>query len=489
MTAVIYRILSIAKQHSLVLPGLILLFAICVLGFFITREWSLLLIPFLVVAFAWGIQDFRRLYLMMWATIPFSIEIDLPGGLATDMPAEPLMWLTCFLLIGYLFLYSRKINFSFILHPVFIMLVIHFFWIILATIISDEPLISIKYTLAKSWYLVCFVLVPLILFRDILDFKQWATYVLIFLVTSIIIILIRHSQYGFTFTTINKAVIPIYRNHVDYACCLGVILPFIWLMRKWFESKLARIFLFVSVILITTGIYFSYTRAAWLCVPGAVVVYYIIRMRLMRIVIPLALGGAILITAWLAHDNRYLDYAPDYAKAITHSEFDDLISATTKMEDISTVERFYRWVAGYYMVKENPWTGYGPASFYSLYQNYVDRHFTTYVSDNPEHSGMHNYYLMLAVEQGLIGLAIFLILLIVVLLYGENLYHRLPPGPKKQLLMAALVSFCCNLFVLTLNDMVETDKLGSFFFFSIAIVILFGTQKDLDRKTVDVAAL
>jgi O-antigen ligase len=79
---------------------------------------------------------------------------------------------------------------------------------------------------------------------------------------------------------------------------------------------------------------------------------------------------------------------------------------------------------------------------------------------------------MVAVEQGLIGLAIFIILLIVVLLYGERLYHRMASGPHRQFLMAALVSFCCNLFVLTLNDMVETDKLGSFFFFSIAVVIL-----------------
>ena len=135
------------------------------------------------------------------------------------------------------------------------------------------------------------------------------------------------------------------------------------------------------------------------------------------------------------------------------------------------------------MIKDNPLTGFGPASFYSVYHSYVDRHFTTYVSDNPEHSGMHNYYLMVASEQGLIGLGIFLLLVIVVLLYGERLYHRMPVGPKRQFLMAALISFGCNLFVLTLNDMVETDKLGSFFFFSIATVILFGTQQSTQRET------
>ena len=112
-----------------------------------------------------------------------------------------------------------------------------------------------------------------------------------------------------------------------------------------------------------------------------------------------------------------------------------------------------------------------------MYHSYVDRHFTTYVSDNPEHSGMHNYYMMTAVEQGLIGLAILLILLIAVLVMGEQLYHKMAFGPKKQFLMAALISFCCNLFILTLNDTVETDKLGTFFYLRIAGVSLYGMEE------------
>lgn len=476
MTAVLSRILSLRKQYGLLFPLMVFIFLACVLGYLLLEEWVLLLIPFGFLAFIWGVQDFRRLYLMMWAAIPFSMEVDLPGGLSTDLPAEPLMWLSCFLLIGYLYLYYREIDFSFILHPVFVILVLHFFWIIMTSITSNEPLISAKYTLAKSWYLVCFVFIPLILFRDILDFRQWGLFVLIPLLGTIVIILYRHSQYGFSFETINNAVIPIYRNHVDYACSLGVALPYVWLLRKWFTGISGKMLLFLSLTLILAGIYFSYTRAAWLCIPVAIIVYFMIRLRLMRFVIPLALAGLILIVGWLAYENAYLEYAPDYEKAISHKKFDALVSATYKMEDISTVERFYRWVAGFYMVKENPVMGFGPATFYSFYHNYVDRHFTTYVSDNPERSGMHNYYLMIAVEQGLAGLAIFLLLVIFVLVYGEKLFHQISPGPNKQVLTAALISFCCNLFVLTLNDMVETDKLGSYFFFSIAIVIIYGMK-------------
>ena len=463
--------------------GLIAFLFLCLAGYLATDEWILLIIPTGLVAFAWSIWNFKMLYLAIWFTIPFAVEVDLPGGLATDFPAEPLMWLTCFMLPIFLYLRHKDLDFSFVYHPVFFLLVIHFFWIIFTAAISDEPIISIKYTLAKSWYLICFIVMPLLLFKDIQDFKTWGLVVIIPLILTVIIILLRHSQYGFTFSTINNAVIPIYRNHVDYACCLGILLAIVWFMRQWFESKWVRLFLLLSLGIMLTGIYFSYTRAAWLCVPLSIGSYFLIKFRLMRVAIPLALAGGILLVGWLGYDNNYIGYAPNYEKTITHKNFDDLVSATYNMEDISTVERFYRWVAGYYMVKEKPWTGFGPASFYSVYHSYVDRHFITYVSDNPEHSGMHNYYLMVAVEQGMIGLAIFLVLVIAVLLYGEQIYHKMAAGPKKQLLMAMLISFCCGLFILTLNDTVETDKLGTFFLLSIAVVILFG--KEQRKLTID----
>ncbi len=477
MYQVTNRILSFAGQRVGFFTGLMILFFAFFLGYLVTDELVLLALPFGLLVLLWSLGDFRRLYLLIWATIPFTIEVDLSGGLSTDFPAEALMWLSCLLLVGYLFLYHKSIDFTFILQPVFVILVIHFFWIIFTSIISEEPLISFKYTLAKSWYLICFILIPLILFRDIKDFKQWGLFFLIPLIGTVIIIMIRHSQYGFSFENINKAVIPIYRNHVDYACCLGIILPFVWFMRRWFENNMAKVFILVAMGLILAGIYFSYTRAAWLCVPMAIGSFYVIKFRLMRAVIPIALGIAILIVGWLAYDNTYINYSPDYEKTISHKKFDDLVSATYKMEDISTVERFYRWVAGYYMLKDKPLAGFGPGGFYSHYHSYVDRHFTTYVSDNPEHSGMHNYYLMVAVDQGVIGLVIFLVLIILVLLYGERLYHSMARGPKKEFLMAALVSFCSILFILTLNDMVETDKVGSFFFFCIAVVILIGVQE------------
>jgi len=473
MSVVRDRILSLVYHQASLLSAIIItgILFIGLLGFFVTKDWIFLGLPIGVAVMIWGVKDFRILYLMIWMTIPFAIEIDLPGGFSTDFPAETLMWACCFFLPVYLYLNRGEVSFRFIFSPLFILLVIHFSWIMVTSVTSQVPVISIKYTLAKSWYLICFIVLPLILFRRVEDYKQWGIFLFIPLVLSIIVVLIRHSQYGFTISTVNNAIIPIYRNHVDYACCLGLLLPFAWWMRKEASGPWIRNFYTVAIVVMLIGIYFSYTRAAWVCIPLSIGTYFAIRWRLLRIMIPITLAFVILLVGWLAYDNRYISYSPDYEKTITQKKFNDLVSATYKLEDISTVERFYRWVAGYYMVKEKPLLGFGPSSFYSEYHSFVDRHFTTYVSDNPEHSGIHNYYLMTAVEQGLPGLFILLLLMMAVLLVGEKMHNKMERGPERGLLMAALISFVCNLFILSLNDTVETDKLGTLFFLSIAIVI------------------
>jgi O-antigen ligase len=98
-----------------------------------------------------------------------------------------------------------------------------------------------------------------------------------------------------------------------------------------------------------------------------------------------------------------MDFAPNFERTITHTEFDNLIEATYKLEDISSMERVYRWMAGIEMIKDRFWFGFGPGTFYSNYKAYSISRFQTYVSDNPDQSGIHNYFLMTWVEQGFIG--------------------------------------------------------------------------------------
>ncbi|MGB3801640.1 MAG: O-antigen ligase family protein, partial [Lewinella sp.] len=171
----------------------------------------------------------------------------------------------------------------------------------------------------------------------------------------------------------------------------------------------------------------------------------------------------------------------DFNNTISHEEFDNLISATYKLEDISTMERFYRWVAGGNMVPYRPVVGFGPGNFVETYEAYTNNNFRTYVSDNPERSGIHNYFLMTAVEQGLPGLLFLLLFLGSILYYGQSLYlNQTVPEARGAALAALLAVIVVGAFSI-LNDLLETDKVGSLFFISTAILINMGRYRSEDQ--------
>jgi O-antigen ligase len=128
------------------------------------------------------------------------------------------------------------------------------------------------------------------------------------------------------------------------------------------------------------------------------------------------------------------------------------------------MERVYRWVAAFQMSKDRPWMGFGPGNFVNFYETYTVKSFQTYVSDNPEGSGVHCYYLMTLVEQGFIGMIIFIALSFLVLIQAEKIYHRCTDPARKRIIMAVTLCTVVMDAFLLINDMVETDKMGSFFF-------------------------
>ena len=136
------------------------------------------------------------------------------------------------------------------------------------------------------------------------------------------------------------------------------------------------------------------------------------------------------------------------------------------------MERVYRWVAAGHMTPERPFFGWGPGNFVNFYKPFAVTSFQTYVSDNPEQSGIHSYFFMTLVEQGVPGLLIFLALLVVFFLRGEHLYHALEPYPlRRNIVLTVLLSTTVITAFLLINDLIETDKVGSFFFINLALLI------------------
>lgn len=451
-------------------------------------DLKVLALPAIALVVFLVIHDIKLIYLLLWASIPISTEFQLPGGFGTDMPSEPLAILLMGVGIIWFLKHVQTLKFTHLFHPITILLLLHFGWIIITSIDSFNSFISIKYTLAKSWYLAAYFFLPITFINSEKMLKKWLLFITIPLIFSILWVMFRHSGQSFTFASINSVLSPFYRNHVSYACTIAIFLPFIWYQFVIAKKKSSRIKWIGIIGFMLIATYLSYTRAAYLCVPLMIGYFFVVRLKMTRWLITAGIISAFVFVGFMAHQNKYLEYAPNYDKTIAHYDFDNLISATYKMEDISTMERFYRWIAGGYMLRKEPLTGFGPGNFYNFYHSYTDRNFITYVSDNPEKSGTHNYYLMVAVEQGLPGLLIFIVLICTMLIKGEALYHRSSIRKEQYFIMTCLLSLISILFILLLNDMIETDKVGAIFFFIAAMFVSLELKwirfqpEDLDKR-------
>ena len=426
----------------------------------------------LLVAYV-AVVDFRSLFFLLLACIPFSIEYTFPNGFGTDLPTEPLM---VGLMLVY-FLYVAKSGFVlrggiFLRHPITLLIVLSLAWAVVATINSLDVFLSIKYLLAKIWYIVAFFFLGGVILKEKKDIKRFAWTIFIPLSIAVLITTIRHAAVGFSFQDVNYVMQPMFRNHVSYGCILATFLPFIVLALTWTPPRsTTKWLLIIGLVLFLFAIQLSFTRAAYGAVMGAGAFYFIVKYRLTRYVVAAAIIAVIGFVGYITSHDKYLDYAPRFDRTITHQNFDNLLEATAKGEDISTMERVYRWVAGFQMVSHRPLTGFGPNNFYDFYKSYTVTKFKTYVSDNPDGSTVHCYYLLMAIEQGIPGMLIFFILIFYVLLRGEKIYHKAKERWQRNTAMAALLSFATILILILINDLIETDKIGSFFFMNMAILI------------------
>lgn len=430
-----------------------------------------LLIPFIVLIALWVYGDIRRLYHVLIVGIPVSTEVYLPNGLGTDVPIEQCMWLLS--VIGVLLLITNwsRIKAAYILHPITLSVLAMLAWLIVTTITSQNMLQSTKYLLAKLWYVIAMFGMTLYFFKTQSHIKRAFSILFSVLLSTVCVVVIRHSAVGFTFETINSVLSPFYRNHVNYACLLAICVPYlVWYVGlNW--SSLHRKLLYVLLAFVLVGLFFSYTRAAIGATFLLPIFYFIVKKRWVMPTTVAALFIVLVGVGALVSDRNYLAFAPNFAKTIHHDNFEDILSATYNFEDLSTMERVYRWVAGYNMIQDRPLLGVGASNFFQSYKQYTVSSFTTYVSDNDDRSGIHNYYLMIAVEQGLPALLIFIVTIVLFLKIGERLYHELRDPFERRLILAVMGSFFIILVISVMNDMLETDKVGTMYFIALALIV------------------
>lgn len=478
----------VIRKHSLIIfKGYSLVLVLSIMAAIYFASLLPLLLPVLLAFSFQLLVDYEKIYLLLFLCLPLSTEVFITEHLATDLPTEPLI-------VGLMLLYfllviakPENLNMNFLRHPFSLLILIHVGWIAATTFTSAAFGFSFKFLLAKIWYVVTFFYFAGYMLKKKGQADKILWLVAVPLVLATVKIIIHHATLDFGFKEINAACPPFFRNHVNYAAMLSIFLPFMWYLRKWASTPRIKYWSTVMMAILIVGIIMAYTRAAYVAVLLAIIAFWIIRLKLMGLAVAIATIAIVGVLSFLLIENRFMELVPS-SETVAHTELSGIISSTSELKDVSTMERYYRWIAGVRMISEKPIAGFGPGNFYHFYKEYTLSRFSTYVSDNPEKSGVHNYYLMVALEQGIIGLIIFILLIYTIVIQGQRIYHETKNRKYRDLAMAALLSSIVIDAFLLMNDMIETDKLGSLFFFNIALLAIIDLRnKHLAEKDATVS--
>jgi O-antigen ligase len=444
--------------------------------------YSLLILPIALAILALTLLDIRVPIFLLIGSLVISINGLETIKINTDLPDELLM---LFSTLVFIFIIAKRwhsikhqLN-----HPFIKIVIVIYLWSVIATIFSTDVALSVKFLLKKIWYLTPFLFYPILILDEKKNIKTVFALLFIPMILVIIYVLIKYNSLGFKFEDVHDPIQPFFINHVMYGAMISSFFPALiaalYLARRWSVQWMV---LLIAVPVFLVAIYFSYSRAAWMAVVFAAGTFVLIKYKLMDKAILFFYGTALFFIFWLSANNNYLNYKPSKDKTKMHETILDHLIATIQGTDISSAERYYRWIATLRMSKDYMLTGVGPNNFYTNYKSYTITSFNTWVSRNPEKSSTHNYFLFMLGEQGLPALILYAFFIYYLFYLGQKIYHKQENHFFKTTIMVCLcvigAIFVNNFF----SDLLETNKIASLFFVSIAIMIALDKKQNMVKN-------
>ena len=444
-------------------------------------QYFVFLIPVAIAVLLFSIYKTEKFILLTGALAPLSINVnDIGGGLGLALPTEPLIiWIFCLLCVRF-FLQGKAILTP-LKHPIVLLVLGYVAWLWLSSVYSSMPLVSFKFSLARTWYIVVFFIGSIYLFRSMKNIHFFFSALVVCTLILVIYTLIQHARYGFIRSASYGISWPFFPDHGMYAAaiafCVSILLFYTFngavfgIKPGW--APLLGFFLVVLLL----GIVVSYTRATWLSLIAALGVYLLIRFRIKFYWIMLAL---LAVSAYGIINQDKLLYSLEANKQGSSDELEGHVKSVSNITtDPSNLERINRWKCAGRMVSERPLFGFGPGTFVFQYGPYQQSSEMTIISTNTGDLGdAHSEYFSAMSETGFPGMALWIgITLLTMAAAFRVIYDTEDRKIKITALMAllGLVTYHVHAF---LNNYSQYDKIAvPLWTFTAVIVVL-----DLHRK-------
>lgn len=423
-------------------------------------------------------------YLLLTVTIftPLSINIeDLElGGVGMYVPTEPILF-GLLLLFIFKTLTGDSIDKRIWKHPISLLVYAYLIWIAITCISSEFPLVSLKFLVAKCWFIASFYFLAVHVFSRQERMKLFSMAYLFPLCIVILYAVTRHAGYGFDKDSSHWVMEPFYKDHTSYGAALALFVPVILgLLLTQKMSLLLRVMLGIAFLILLLGLVLSYTRAAWISVIGAACVMVVMwfRIPLRTLLISGSLLGGLLYFAW---DD--IEVSLSRNKQESSDRLDEHVSSISNVSsDASNLERLNRWNCAIEMFKERPMFGWGPGTYQFVYAPFQRSKDRTIISTNEGDGGnAHSEYLGPLSEQGLPGMLIMVTLVISVASLAFRLFYTIKNKESLILVMSAFLGLVTYFIHGILNNYLDTDKISVPFWGFIALLVatdIFHNEKN-----------
>ena len=393
-------------------------------------------------------------------TVPLSINLKaLDAGLAISLPAEPLLMGILVLFLAKM-LYDGKFDKRISHHPIAIVIYCMFAWMLVTTITSEMPVVSLKFMVSRLWFVVPAFFLCTVLFKKPKNIDLFIWLYIASLCIVCVYTIIHHAQFGFDGDSAHWVMTPFYNDHTAYGAALAIYL--ILALTYVFIPGISkgRRFLVIGVVaLLSLALTLSNCRAAWLSMIASlgVLVCVLLKIKFRWV----ASAVIILVGLFLTFQNQIIDTLEKNNQDASGDLVENIQSITNISTDASNLERINRWQSAFRLFNERPVFGWGPGTYQFVYAPFQMSKEKTIISTNAGDGGnAHSEYFGPLAEQGLVGSLLVLTLVVVTVTCGLKTYSRCKNKKAKVLVLGATLAFFGYFIHGFLNNFLDTDKLA-----------------------------
>jgi len=419
--------------------------------------WSLLL-PVVVAIMLLYLFSLDKLLMLITFLTPLAVNVRISdAGLGVSLPTEPLMF-------GVLIVFILKIlsglqyDKRILKHPVTVAIMINLVWILLTSLTSEIPLVSIKFLIARLWFVVPFFFIGAIFFRKFSNIKLFSWLYVIPLMMVIFYTVINHAQYGFDEETGHWVMTPFYNDHTAYGAAIAMFIPI--MVGFGFDknyTKSQRFFSFASLAILTFAIILSYSRAAWISLVIAFGIYILVLLKIKFKWVFLTL--ALIVAMFFGFQQQIVEVLERNEQDSSTDLVEHVQSIYNISSDASNLERINRWQAAIRMFDERPVFGWGPGTYQFLYAPFQRSKEKTIISTNAGDLGnAHSEFIGPMAEQGLPGMIIMMVIVGLVIFTALKVYKNSNVKEVKMVTMSVMLGVITYFIHGLLNNFLDTDK-------------------------------